>query len=79
VERELTALGDTVNTASRLEEMTKEFRCLLVTSEDTLNAAGIECPDGDFRQVAVRGRSEPITVWIADRRETIGDILTVTI
>lgn len=78
-ERELTALGDTVNTASRLEEMTKEFRCLLVTSEDTLKAAGIECPGGDFRHVVVRGRSETIAVWIADRRETIGDILTVTI
>jgi hypothetical protein len=37
----LTAIGDTVNTASRLETLTKEFAVELVVSEELLARAGL--------------------------------------
>ena len=38
----LTAIGDTVNVASRLQDLTKEFSCHLVISEEVAQAGGIE-------------------------------------
>jgi adenylate cyclase len=58
----ITALGDTVNTASRLEQACKALRCQLVVSQGTLDAAGLE-PGGARRaHIAVKGRSEKVQV-----------------
>ena len=51
-----TAIGDTVNTASRLEAACKELGCELVVSEAVLSAAGVG-EAGEAHQLAVRGRS----------------------
>lgn len=59
-----TAIGDAVNTASRLEAASKEYACELVVSEAVLVAAGLgtaEMP-GEAHEVAVRGRSQPLRV-----------------
>lgn len=63
----LTALGDTVNTASRLESATKDFTregfvCVCVVSDNTLRAARLDIPDAERREIVVRGREEPVTV-----------------
>lgn len=61
----LTAVGDTVNTASRLQDQTKQFDCQLVLSEPVARLAGVE-PSGLHReQISVRNRAEPIGVFIA--------------
>lgn len=58
----ITAIGDTVNIASRLESLTKDFQCQLVVSDVVAELAGVDLP-GDCRQVAtIRGRSEPLAI-----------------
>ncbi|MDP6567485.1 MAG: adenylate/guanylate cyclase domain-containing protein [Alphaproteobacteria bacterium] len=66
----VTAVGDTVNTASRLETMTKEFTVQAVISAYVGEAAGLDLSRFEVRQVAVRGRAEPLAVHlIGDARQ----------
>jgi adenylate cyclase len=67
--RYLTAVGDTVNTASRLEALTKEYSCELVVSEEVLARAGIAAPDHPHHELALRNRDAPLrVVVVADTR-----------
>ncbi|OGA19368.1 MAG: hypothetical protein A3G25_12110 [Betaproteobacteria bacterium RIFCSPLOWO2_12_FULL_63_13] len=59
---EFTAIGDTVNAASRLEGVTKELGVPLVASAATVNAAGEGVETGRRETVKVKGREEPIEV-----------------
>ena len=66
----VTAVGDTVNTASRLEGMTKEFGVQLILSETIVRAAGLDCQSFQRREIDVRGRKERLAVHlIGDARE----------
>jgi adenylate cyclase len=60
----LTAVGDSVNTASRLETMTKEYKAQLVVSEAVAELANIDLSKFPSHDVDVRGRSETITARI---------------
>ncbi|MDJ1159448.1 adenylate/guanylate cyclase domain-containing protein [Chelatococcus sp. SYSU_G07232] len=60
----LTALGDTVNIASRLETLTKDYGSLAVVSEATLKGSGFALPGCDVHEIAVRGRRERIHVYV---------------
>ncbi len=60
--RSLTAVGDTVNTASRLEALCKVYHCELVVSEDLLACAGAEFQHAGAQEVEIRGRSAPLTI-----------------
>jgi len=57
----LSALGDTVNVASRLEAETKRRRCTLVVSSACARAAAVDLSRFPEHTVTVRGRSEPVT------------------
>lgn len=73
--RYLTAVGDTTNTASRLEAMTKEFGCQLVVSVDAATIAGVNPTPYPKRQVTLRNREQTLDVLvIADARELAGNI-----
>ncbi|MEX1110051.1 MAG: adenylate/guanylate cyclase domain-containing protein [Dongiaceae bacterium] len=58
----LTAVGDAVNTASRLETLTKEFSCQLVLSDAVAHAAGMAFADASRHELTLRGRANPLTV-----------------
>ncbi|WP_083743677.1 adenylate/guanylate cyclase domain-containing protein [Methylobacterium radiotolerans] len=55
-----TALGDTVNVASRLQGLTKTLGCVAVVSETVYRAARVA--PAEIRDVAVDGRSEAVRV-----------------
>ncbi len=60
----ITAIGDSVNTASRLETMTKTYRAQLVVSEDVATRAGIDLGRWPSHEIEVRGRTEPVRVRV---------------
>ncbi|MEM8878884.1 MAG: adenylate/guanylate cyclase domain-containing protein [Pseudomonadota bacterium] len=62
----ISALGDNVNVAARLESQTKEFGVPLVVSTDTAELSGIDFSGFSRRRVQVRGREQPITVYAVD-------------
>ena len=73
------AIGDMVNTAARLEDMTKAFGCTLVVSEEALRQAGVEPGDSAQHQVRVRGKTERLTVYaVADPRILIQGQTTIS-
>ena len=58
----ISAIGDTVNSAARLENLTKQFGVTLVVSTDTLRLAGIALPEIPVHRVEVRGRAQQLEV-----------------
>jgi adenylate cyclase len=60
------AIGDMINTAARLEGMTKAYGCVLVISAEALRQAGIEPGDAALHQVRVRGKNERLAVYAVD-------------
>lgn len=59
----LTAVGDPVNTASRLEGMTRQYNCNLIVSQDVFENAGVVPDDLASHEVAVRGRTGMLRVY----------------
>jgi len=55
-----------VNTAARLEDMTKAFGCTLVVSAEALRQAGVEPAGAPQHQVRVRGKTERLMVYAID-------------
>ena len=60
---EFTAIGDVVNTASRLEGLTKELGWTIVASSATIHAAGPDVLTGKEEKVIVKGREGEIEVF----------------
>lgn len=68
----VTAVGDTVNTASRLEQATKDFGAQLVISAALAERAGLPLADADRRQIELRGRSEALDVLVFSDARQLG-------
>jgi adenylate cyclase len=68
---EFAVIGTTVNTASRLESLTREFRCAIVASDDLVQRARTEAEssDADFMHLVeqpprtIRGLEQPVGIW----------------
>ncbi len=60
----VTAVGDSVNTASRLETQTKEYGAELVVSETTVQQSGLDLSAFETDSVDIRGRTEPMVVHV---------------
>lgn len=54
----VTAVGDSVNTASRLEGLTKTYNAQLVVSQELVDRAGIDLDATVRDEIAIRGRVE---------------------
>jgi adenylate cyclase len=59
----MTAIGDAVNTASRLESATKEFKCQLLISQRVAELAEIDLSVATPHDVPLRGRTETVAVY----------------
>ena len=68
---EFAVIGTTVNTASRLESLTREFGCAIVASNDLVQRARTEAgsSDADFMHLVeqpprtIRGLEQPVGIW----------------
>lgn len=58
-----TLIGDTVNTASRIEGVTKTHGVQALISAPLLEQAGHSLPDSDLIMLELRGLSEPLAAW----------------
>jgi adenylate cyclase len=67
----LTAVGDTINAASRLEGLAKELDVELVISEDLAMRAGLDLSDRDRQIVQIRGRAAPLGSWIIPEAQSL--------
>lgn len=65
--KNVTAIGDTVNVASRLESVAKEFNSALVFSEPVAQLSEVDTAGVESREIAVRGRGEPLRVYIVSK------------
>ena len=72
----LTALGDVVNVASRLEGVSKEENAMAAISSEILEAAGLEI-NGNVtrRSVVVRGRQAPLDVICISETDILRETL----
>ncbi|SIO25771.1 adenylate cyclase [Bradyrhizobium erythrophlei] len=57
-----TALGDAVNVAARLQDLTKNLACEAVISDEVRATAGLPADALPQQEVAIRGRNEPMIV-----------------
>ncbi len=57
-----TALGDAVNVAARLQDMTKSLACEAIVSEEVRITAGLPADGLPEQEVVIRGRTEPMIV-----------------
>ncbi|RAU23631.1 hypothetical protein CU669_00550 [Paramagnetospirillum kuznetsovii] len=63
----VSAIGDMVNTAARLEGLTKDYGCSVVISRHAAELAGLSLPAESLRTAVVKGRAEPVEVHALDR------------
>src|SRR5215510_1874531 len=68
----LTAVGDTVHVASRLQELTKDYGCQLVISDLVAVRAGLQVSALPCHEITVRNRRDPLVI------RTIDDVQTLT-
>ena len=64
--RYLAAVGDTVNTTSRLETLTKKHECQLIVSERALELAGVSAPDLAHHELKLHNREAPLRIVVVN-------------
>jgi adenylate cyclase len=70
-----TALGDAVNVAARLQDMTKSLACEAILSEEIRITAGLAAESLPEQEVAIRGRSGPMIVRTVTAAKTLSALV----
>jgi adenylate cyclase len=70
-----TALGDPVNVAARLQDMTKSLACEAVISEEVRVTAGLAADDLPQREVEIRGRADPMKVRVIAQAKALAALV----
>jgi len=70
-----TALGDAVNVAARLQDMTKTLACEAIFSEEVRVTAGLGEHDLPEQQVEIRGRAEPMIVRVVTEAKVLSGLV----
>lgn len=68
----LSAIGDNINIAARLEAMCEPLDCDVVVSEATAKYANVDLSEHPCETVEVRGREEPVRVYVTCDVEDFG-------
>lgn len=70
-----TALGDAVNVAARLQDMTKTLECETILSEEVRLQAAL--PDNALptQEVAIRGRAEPMRIHVVAQSAVLSGLV----
>jgi adenylate cyclase len=71
-----TALGDAVNVAARLQDMTKSLACEAILSEEVRVTAGLSADALPQQQVEIRGRTEPMIVRSVASAKTLAALVS---
>lgn len=70
-----TALGDAVNVAARLQDMSKVLACEVVISEEVYQTAGLIDDELPRQKITVRGREAPIVVRTVVKAEKLATVI----
>jgi len=70
-----TALGDAVNVAARLQDMTKSLVCEAIVSDEVRMTAGLSADGLPQQEVAIRGRAEPMIVRSVQSAKTLSALV----
>ncbi|TFH43514.1 MAG: adenylate/guanylate cyclase domain-containing protein, partial [Lysobacterales bacterium] len=73
----LSAIGDNVNIAARLEAQCKTYGVTLVVSEDAARNAELDLSHFHMHEASVRGREEPVMVYAVPDPLVIAKLLVV--
>ena len=67
----LTALGDVVNTASRLETENKLHGSFLVVSKAVIDAAEAKISEAETAEISIRGKEIPLQIFAMSSLDTV--------
>jgi adenylate cyclase len=67
----LTAIGDSVHVAARLQDLTKDYGGQIVVSEVLCIMAGIDFAAFPRHDIRVRGRDAPLTILVIEKAEAL--------
>ncbi len=70
-----TALGDAVNVAARLQDMTKSLGCEAILSDEVRTTAGLAADALPQQQVEIRGRAKPMIVRTVARTNVLSALV----